>query len=115
MHNQLIPGARTFLRAANLVHPTRSQMRDKARFLRLVVPALLFTLTASAGNQPLQRADYHLREADFRALQMRDENGKIPPNAMLKAIQQKQQMQVDARAWPGTGVGGTAQDEQLRT
>jgi photosystem II stability/assembly factor-like uncharacterized protein len=76
---------------------------------------LLLEPAARAQNQPPRLVDYNLREAEFRAMTLRDENGKIPDNAMLNAIQQKQQMQMDARAWPGSGSGGPLSYEQSRT
>jgi photosystem II stability/assembly factor-like uncharacterized protein len=77
--------------------------------------ALFLALGALAQNQPARFPDYHLQEAEYQAMLMRDENGKIPHNAMLNAIQQKQQMHVDARAWPGSGIAASAKDEQFRT
>src|SRR5262249_45851401 len=81
----------------------------------LCIALLLLGLAARGQNQPTRMADYHLREAEFLATQMRDENGKIPHNAMLNAIQQKEQMQMDAKAWPGTGPEGPLSYEQSRT
>jgi photosystem II stability/assembly factor-like uncharacterized protein len=58
---------------------------------------------ASAGPLGAPPADYHLRELRYRAMFLKDERGKIPDNALLKAVAQKAQMQTDARAWPGSG------------
>src|SRR5271169_3830144 len=53
---------------------------------------LSLSLAAHAQtNQLIQsrRLDYHLAEQKFRAMTLRDENGKIPPNALINAVQQK--------------------------
>ncbi len=45
---------------------------------------------------------------------LRDENGKIPPNALINAVQQKQQMQFNAQAWPGrAGAGPSSRVQSL--
>jgi hypothetical protein len=70
------------------------------------VGALLLCLSARAEKAPPNRAAYHRAAAEFRATQMRNENGQIPENALLKALQQKQKMHVDPSAWPGANLGG---------
>src|SRR6266567_561895 len=64
----------------------------------------LLSLAAHAGPAEMPRAKYHRAAAEFRAMQMRDENGNIPPDGLLKALQQKQLMPVDPNAWPGANV-----------
>ena len=88
------------------------QSRSRAALLCVVA---LMGLNALGQNQPFRIVDYHRQEAEFWTMQMRDENGKIPHNAMLNAIQQKQQMQMDARAWPGSGPNGPLSYEESRT
>src|SRR5882724_11643926 len=67
-----------------------------------IVTAMLFALSAQAQKAEPKWTGYHRAEARFRALTLQDENGQIPTNALLNAVQLKQQMQVDPLAWPGT-------------
>ncbi len=73
-----------------------------------VTAALFLALTVRAQQPVPVYHDYHLAEAEYRAISLRDENGKIPPNAMVNAVQQKAQMLFDARAWPGSRLNGPA-------
>jgi len=68
----------------------------------LAMTGVLLTLGAYGQKPGMNRADYHLAAAQFRALQMRDENGKIPPNGIINAVRHKDQMKADAGAWPGS-------------
>ena len=107
------------LNAAQL--PSNSPVRTSRPALHsqwivaLICSVGLVAFSARGQNQPAKIVDYHRQEAEFLTMQMRDENGKIPHNAMLNAIQQKQQMQMDARAWPGSAPGGPLSYEQSRT
>ena len=88
-------------------------------FIALAVSAWLAlfmsTIAAQVQNAPPPRVDYHRAEQKFRALTLQDENGKIPANALLNAVAQKQQMQFDARAWPGGGRAATGGGAESRT
>ncbi len=66
------------------------------------------TLTARAQTTPSRPPDYHLAELKFRSMTLRDENGKIPPNALIHAVQQKRQMPFIPQAWPGVLRDGTS-------
>ena len=75
----------------------------------------LSSLALHAQNAVPQRVDYHRAEEKFRAMTLQDENGKIPANALLNAVAQKQQSPFDARAWPGSSQAGTAGGLESRT
>jgi photosystem II stability/assembly factor-like uncharacterized protein len=59
------------------------------------------TLTALSPATRATPLDYHRAATDFRAQQLRDENGKIPAAALSNAVQQKLSMPVNLQAWPG--------------
>jgi hypothetical protein len=70
--------------------------------LRLGVAWLVvLSLSAQAQKPEPNWVDYHRQADEFRAMTLRDENGKIPPNAMVNAVRQKQQMHYNPSAWPG--------------
>ena len=78
------------------------------RAVTRLAPALAITLTffawqdgAQAQNPAPRPVDLHRAEIEYRAMRERNENGKIPPNALLNAVRQAQQMKYDPRAWPG--------------
>jgi photosystem II stability/assembly factor-like uncharacterized protein len=70
--------------------------------------SVLACFDSRAERLPLTPADYHRAAAEFRAMQMRNENGLIPENALMNALQQKKEMRIDPAAWPGASVGGTS-------
>lgn len=113
-HHSMTPLRFRFYHAASPRFGETSLSWRPLQFCAVLFYALILGPGAQAQNQP-PRVDYHLREAEFLGMQMRDENGKIPHNAMLNAIQQKQEMQMDARAWPGSGPGGPLSYERSRT
>jgi photosystem II stability/assembly factor-like uncharacterized protein len=76
---------------------------------------VLFISAAQAQNGEPQRPDYHRAADKFRAMTLQDENGKIPPNALVNAVRQKQQMQFDARAWPGGSKAAADGGLEFRT
>ena len=77
-------------------------------FTMHLLTALVVAGAAQAQKSAPTRADYHLQEARFRSRSLLDENGQMPPNAWLNAVQQKKQVQFDANAWPGAApAGGT--------
>jgi len=49
----------------------------------------------------------HLAAAEFRAQSLRDEQGRIPTNALANAVRQKLQMRASSPAWPGTAASGS--------
>jgi len=59
---------------------------------------------ALAPSVPAHPLDLHRAEMEYRAMLMRDENGKIPENALLTALSQKQNMTYDARLWQAPGA-----------
>ena len=59
--------------------------------------------TGSPTNLPMPGRYLHA-EAEFRAMQLRDENGQIPQNALLNAVQQKRQMRVIPGVWPSAAA-----------
>jgi photosystem II stability/assembly factor-like uncharacterized protein len=71
-----------------------------------LLAALLIVGNASAQKAAAPRVDYHLQEARFRSRSLLDENGQMPSNAWLNAVQQKKQMSFDANAWPGAAPAG---------
>ena len=77
--------------------------------MRLKSCLAVFALTLVAISVPAEpaatsRRDFHMAEAKWRALTLRDENGQIPENALLNALAQKQLMPADPTAWPGASV-----------
>ena len=68
--------------------------------------AILIVAWAAGWSQAYEaepvRVSSHRAAEEFRAAALRDENGVIPDNALLKALQQKQQMPADAAVWLGT-------------
>jgi hypothetical protein len=65
----------------------------------LALPASNFTAQAqSAAARPV---DLHRAEMEYRAMRERDENGNIPDNALVNAVQQAKQMSFDPQMWPG--------------
>jgi photosystem II stability/assembly factor-like uncharacterized protein len=81
------------------------------------ISSLAIVVLARAGGwghaheaEPV-RVSSHRAAEEFRASELRNENGVIPDNALVKALQQKQQMPSDPAAWsaavlkPSGGVG----------
>src|SRR3954471_10562983 len=69
-----------------------------------VVAFVLFSFSLHAQKPTPPRAGYHRAAAEFRSMQMRDEFGIIPENALLRAVAQKSKMSVDPRVWPGNDL-----------
>jgi photosystem II stability/assembly factor-like uncharacterized protein len=100
------PSADSFLKELPLSQQI-GHHHDKGLLIRVLAIALVMVSAFSYGQKlPANRADYHKAAAEFRALQLRDENGKIPANAIVNAFQQKVQMAVDSSAWPSTPAAG---------
>src|SRR5436190_22558646 len=81
--------------------------------------ALVFLPFCAVAMNPAEKgeprwAGHHHAEAEFRARQLRDENGQIPADALLNALKQKQQMKFNPAAWPGTAGSGTSGGQGLR-
>src|SRR5947209_5278333 len=96
----------------HLLRPFRLLSRRLfSNFWPILAGALLLSLNAHSERAQLTRAEYHRAAAEFRALSMRDENGIIPENALLHALQQKQKMPFDPGAWPGTTLGSTPREQ----
>src|SRR5436305_9409965 len=70
--------------------------------LFLLIASWIVSLSpGSAEVASTPRRDFHMAEAKFRALTLRDENGQVPDNALLNALAQKKLMRPNLAAWPG--------------
>src|SRR5438132_7121431 len=69
----------------------------------LVLTAMCLAAPAARAQKTQPHfAEHHRDAAQYRSMLMRDENGQIPDNALMNALKQKQQMQLDLRPWPGS-------------
>ncbi len=71
----------------------------------LVLP--LSNLNAQTQSGTARSVDLHRAELEYRLMIERDENGNIPANALVNAVQQAKQMPFSAAAWPGTAKAPT--------
>jgi photosystem II stability/assembly factor-like uncharacterized protein len=79
-------------------------MKAPLKYLPIVALAIVALtwpstkVTSTGEEEEAVEEDQAAREA-FRRLQLQDENGQIPPNALFEALQQKQEMEFLPEAW----------------
>lgn len=83
-----------------------NHLSSKLPFTTCLLTALFALGTTHAQKVAAPLLDYHLQEARFRSRSLLDQNGQMPTNAWLNAVQQKKRMQFDATAWPGATPAG---------
>jgi photosystem II stability/assembly factor-like uncharacterized protein len=80
--------------------------------LTAIVLGALSSLPAVAQTQE-KGPDDPAGALEFRRLQLQDENGQIPPNALMRAVEQKRRMSIQPGAWSQFAPGDSPDDPNV--
>jgi PKD repeat protein len=79
------------------VHSLRAAFDLTGDGLLALTPAQLQELTRDLEHPGIEK---HIKEADFRVLRMMDEHGKIPPDGLMHALEQRKHVGGDEDLFP---------------